>query len=387
MWAFVDESGDPNLDVAAGATTHFAICAICVPDEELATFRSAAEAIRKRYFQKGEIKSSTVGTKNHKRRLEILRAMADVGYHGYALVIDKERLRRDTGLEFRASFMKYFSRFVYDPLLRAHPHARIVADRHGTESFMASFGEYHRKKGAQLRLDLQGETPISFEESGREIGIQWADFIAGSLRIAYSEAKDDRFREIYEWIAPKLVTLRQWPPGPRVDPAAYEPSTESSGAMSIGPYVVKQAIQWLREHDGEGLDDDKRRIVLLALLDAAEEKSPYLTLKALHARVCALGHDVTDDFVRRDLISSLRDQGVVIASSNQGYCLPRDVEQVDAYFDRMRDEVTPILRRVCLLDEALKRATLNDLRVLDSPRYDDLRRLVATLEATAREEE
>ena len=383
MWAFVDESGDPNLDVAAGATTHFAICAVCVPNEELASFRAEAEAIRTRYFQTGEIKSKLIG-KNHKRRLEILRAMAAVGYHGYALVIDKERLRRDTGLEFRASFMKYFSRFVYDPLLRTHPHARVVADRHGTESFMASFGEYHRKKGAQLRLDLH-ETPISFEESGREIGIQWADFIAGSLRIAYSEAKDDRFREIYEWIAPKLVTLRQWPPGPRLEQSVSKPSTESSGTMPIGPFVVKGTLQWLREHDGEGLDDDKRRIVLLALLDAAEEKSPYLTLKALHARVCALGHDVTDDFVRRDLISSLRDQGVVIASSNQGYCLPRDVGQVDAYFDRMRDEVTPILRRVRLLDEALKRATLNDLRVLDSPRYDDLRRLVETSETTDRE--
>lgn len=383
MWAFVDESGDPNLDVAAGATTHFAICAICVPDEELASFRTHAETIRKRYFQTGEIKSKRIG-KNHKRRLEILRAMADVGYHGYALVIDKERLRRDTGLEFRASFMKYFSRFVYDPLLRTHPHARVVADRHGTESFMASFGEYHRKKGAQLRLDLH-ETPISFEESGREIGIQWADFIAGSLRIAYSEAKDDRFREIYEWIAPKLVTLRQWPPGPRLEQSTSEPSTESSGTMPIGPFVVKGALQWLREHDGEGLDDEKRRIVLLALLDAAQEKSPYLTLKALHARVCALGHDVTDDFVRRDLISSLRDQGVVIASSNQGYCLPRDVEQVDAYFDRMRDEVTPILRRVRLLDEALKRATSNELRVLDSPRYADLRRLVETSDEASRE--
>lgn len=381
MWAFVDESGDPNLEMAAGATTHFAICAICVPDDELATFRSAAETIRERYFQKGEIKSKSVGTKNRKRRLEILRAMAEVGYRGYALVIDKERLRRDTGLEFRPSFMKYFSRFVYDPLLRAHPQTRIVADRHGTESFMASFGEYHRKKGAQLHLDLQGETPISFEESGREIGIQWADFIAGSLRIAYSDAKDERFREIYDLIAPQLMTLRHWPPGPRLEQSASEPS----GTASIGPYVVKGALRWLREHDGDGLDDDKRRIVLLALLDAAEEKSPYLTLKALHARVCALGHDVTDDFVRRDLISSLRDQGVVIASSNQGYCLPRDVAQVDAYFDRMRDEVTPILRRVRLLDEALKRATLNDLRVLDSPRYDDLRRLVETSETTDRE--
>lgn len=384
MWAFVDESGDPNLDVASGATTHFAICAVCVPNEELATFRSAAEMVRKRYFQTGEIKSSLVG-QNHKRRLEVLRAMADVGYRGYALVIDKKRLRRDTGLEFRPSFMKYFSRFVYDPLLRAHPRARMVADRHGTPSCMASFGEYHRKKGAQLRLDLDGETPISFEESGREVGIQWADFVAGSLRIAYSDAREDRFREIYESVAPQLMTLRHWPPGSRLEQPASEHSIESSGTMSIGPFVLKGAIQWLREHDGEGLDDDKRRIVLLALLDAAEEKSPYLTLKALHARVCALGHDVTSDFVRRDLISSLRDQGVVIASSNQGYCLPRDVGQVDAYFDRMRDEVTPILRRVRLLDEALKRATLNDLRVLDSARYGDLRRLVETLDEVSRE--
>lgn len=47
----------------------------------------------------------------------------------------------------------------------------------------------------------------------------------------------------------------------------------------------------------------------------------------------------------------------------------------------MRDEVTGILRRVRQLDDALRRATLNDLRVLERRRYALLQRLVGTLEA------
>ncbi len=388
MWAFVDESGDPNLHVAAGATTHFAICAICVPDEELATFRSAAETIRERYFQKGEIKSKLVGTKNRKRRLEILRAMAEGGYRGYALVLDKERLRRDTGLEYRGSFMKYFSRVVYDPLLRAHPHARIVADRHGTESFMASFIAYHRKRhrpadDEQLSLELD-DTRISFAESSHELGIQWADFVSGSLRIAYSEPKEGRFREIYDLVRPQLMGLQLWPPGRRSDVAPRVDVRESS----IGPLAIERAETWVREHDeSDDEHDDKRRIVLLALLDAAYGESPYLTLDALHERVQALGHDVSRDFVRRKLIASLRDDGAVIVSSSQGYCIPREMGQVETYLDRMQEEVVPILRRIGRIDETLRIASLNRLRVLDRPRYVDLRRLVETSEATAREED
>jgi len=62
VWAFLDESGDPNLDVEAGATTHFVAAAVIVPEAHLEKLRTDIEAVRVRHFQTGKIKSSSVAS-------------------------------------------------------------------------------------------------------------------------------------------------------------------------------------------------------------------------------------------------------------------------------------------------------------------------------------
>lgn len=72
MYAFTDEYGVFGYDIVnPNVSTHFIITAVIVKESDLGVYEAGAEAIRKKYFQTGEIKSSKLGTDKHHRRMLI----------------------------------------------------------------------------------------------------------------------------------------------------------------------------------------------------------------------------------------------------------------------------------------------------------------------------
>jgi hypothetical protein len=75
-YAFIDEFGEPNLDIEkSGVGQYFILAAVVVDGSRLDAVRVAAGEIRQRYFQKGRMKSKGIG-KNVGSRLRLLRALA-----------------------------------------------------------------------------------------------------------------------------------------------------------------------------------------------------------------------------------------------------------------------------------------------------------------------
>ena len=86
VYAFTDESGAFGWDIEnPNVSTHFIITAIIVKESDLESFTQQAEALRKKHFQTGEIKSSNIGN-HHARRLRVL---ADLQGSFRALISDK----------------------------------------------------------------------------------------------------------------------------------------------------------------------------------------------------------------------------------------------------------------------------------------------------------
>jgi len=64
-YAFVDESGNSDLDTSKGGSSgFFIVCSILVAEKDLDAAYAQAEALRKRHFQTGEIKSSNLKPKD-----------------------------------------------------------------------------------------------------------------------------------------------------------------------------------------------------------------------------------------------------------------------------------------------------------------------------------
>ena len=64
-YAFVDESGNSDLDTSkVGSSGFFIVCSILVAEKDLEAAYAQAEALRKRHYQTGEIKSSNLKPKD-----------------------------------------------------------------------------------------------------------------------------------------------------------------------------------------------------------------------------------------------------------------------------------------------------------------------------------
>ena len=83
VYAFTDEYGAFGWDIDnPSVSTHFIITAIIVKESDLDDFTMKADALRKKHFQTGEIKSSKIG-KDHSRRLRILADLQDIPIFKY----------------------------------------------------------------------------------------------------------------------------------------------------------------------------------------------------------------------------------------------------------------------------------------------------------------
>ena len=90
MYAFTDEYGAFGYDLDnPSVSTHFIITAIIVRESDLEAYTAGAEAIRKKYFQTGEIKSSKLGPEKHHRRMLILQDISALPMHFLTICIDK----------------------------------------------------------------------------------------------------------------------------------------------------------------------------------------------------------------------------------------------------------------------------------------------------------
>ena len=139
MYAFTDEYGAFGYDLDnPNVSTHFIITAVIVKESDLEAYMVGAEAIRKKYFQTGEIKSSKLGPDKHNRRMLILQEIAALPMCFLTICIDKRSCienMNSKGWQYKGTFYKFMNNIVHRELRQAYSKLTIVADEVGTNAF------------------------------------------------------------------------------------------------------------------------------------------------------------------------------------------------------------------------------------------------------------
>ena len=166
VYAFTDEYGAFGWDIDnPSVSTHFIITAIIVKESEVEKYTQKAEALRKKHFQTGEIKSQKVAG-NHNRRKRIIDDMADIPFSIFAVCIDKKNCLESMsmkGIQYKKVFYKFMNNIVYKELRRAFQKITIVADEIGSNEYMQSFCKYVNEH--QDMPNLFGDANFSFQSS------------------------------------------------------------------------------------------------------------------------------------------------------------------------------------------------------------------------------
>jgi hypothetical protein len=371
VYAFVDESGNTNVDLTKDGVSQYFIVTAVIVHSDLDDVRKRAEAIRLKHFQTGEMKSSSVGSKDA-RRLKILADLVDLPISTYALAIEKKEIEPESGLRFSKSFFKYVNKMLYEKVFRLYEHVSLVADEHGRESYMESFKTY---MDTQLKPDLFMRREFRFEKSHNEVLLQVADFFSGSLgRILDASRTCEHDPSLKELLAKVSLGIDLWPPNVRGLEAPAPELTSAGQRLDdlVRRHCLRQVVVFLEKHrDAKIGPEDELRAQMELLkyltfkLQFDSDKKFASTGEILDRLQSRAGITLTVHKLRSAVVSKLRDANVVLASGANGYKIPVSVADVAKYVAHVDSVVSPMLSRLRRARRDLLMATFKEVDILE----------------------
>lgn len=369
--AFADEFGNNSFDFDSQGS-HFIVASVIINLEDSQIVNNRLEEIRTKYFQTGEIKSNKVAG-NHKRRLVILKALQDVEFSIYSVVVDKEKLFGE-GFKYKQSFYKYLNGILYKELYRTFPQLELKVDEHGGNDFMLSFKKYVETN--HIRNLFEG-SDFHIRESHSELGVQLADFIAGTLGYIFDKKKKSNFSNLFlELLSKKLISLNHFPKQYEINEFA-ESNLYSEYDETISTVSLNRIFDFIDK--ANATSDEKRDqlnfMKLLVLFHQANHHKKYSTADEFirHLNVNREKKIRKEQFT--NVVGSLRDKGILIASSRDGYKVPTTALELKRYIRHGNSIVIPLLRRIEECRKAILLATNNSFDILNEPEFKKLKKL------------
>ena len=371
---FIDESGDPNLDTnKAGVTDYFVITAVIVDSGKLSRIENDAWSIIRKFFPRGELKSSSLGS-NKVRRVAILEAVSNLDVKYYSQVVDKSQILSESGLRFKKSFVKFIHRSVYGRLFEAYSDLHVIADEYGRSAFMREFQKYLQKR---MPPRLFQTSTFQFGDSSQYPLIQIGDLISGTIGRVYS-GKDPR--DLLVPILDKTIIIDEWPPISPIPPPSRQLSEQDHYDLLVRHHAVSHAQVFIEENTDSMEHQVEAQVAAVRYLlyhFRSVDPEEYLPTANLHRHLEELGFPMSIRVLRNKVIGRLRDIGVFIASSGKGIKIPYGVEDLRDYAQRVNSQVIPYLKRLQVTRNHFKLASEGDLDIVNKDEFPDLYRYLS----------
>lgn len=365
IYAFTDESGNFGWDLdKPSVSTHFVISAIVVKESDVVLLRHEVEKIRSKHFQTGEMKSSHIG-KNHERRKRILADLLPLPFSIFSVVIDKRLLLDSKGLKFKPSFYKFLNNIVHKELRRAFPKLTIVADEIGGSEYMKSFSRYVEER--QDIPNLLGEADFFFERSHKDVLIQLADLISGTIAYEYDLHKvSHNSPKYHKMLERKIIRIEFYP-------KTFETYILDTSVVAedydktIAELCYKQAVEFIIMHEKEESEEVQAQIIILKYLlfrFMNNDLRVYIPTKELKNQLAYTSFaDISTQAFRTRIIGKLRDSGVIISGSSakKGYKIPAKESELYDFINHGITIIMPMLERLKKCRDLIKLGTANEI--------------------------
>ncbi len=189
MIIFIDESGDPGFKVAKGSSKSFVISLIIFNDE----IDAEETALEIKKLKRDLVKSQDFEFKFNKCNKELrqifLKAVQNCNFRIRSIVVQKEKIYSAFLRQSKAGFYNYVLKKVLENNNDSIKDAKIRLDSSGERLFRQSLTTYLRKN--LNSKDKKTMKNIRFRDSKKDVLIQLADMIVGSIRKYYDDDTKD----------------------------------------------------------------------------------------------------------------------------------------------------------------------------------------------------
>ena len=192
--------------------------------------------------------------------------------------------------------------------------------------------------------------------------------IGGSVSKSLTEVDSPNYLEM---LRGKILSVEEFP----------NTKTPYWGAVSEENRQFDQDIYDLAVHRARSFIAEHEREIGEKSLQVATLQYLLFYVHNVNARTFISSHhllnvleDYTESKIRlnylyRRIIAPLRDAGIILASSSQGYKIPVSVEDITTYINQTHMVVSPMLHRIEICRNLIKQQTGNNLDVLDDPAF------------------
>jgi len=186
---FIDESGDPGFKIAKGSSKVFVVCCVIFDDE----LEAEKVAVKIKELRRGLKKSDRFEFKfnkcSRKIRVEFLKTIAGTKFRIRAIVMSKEKIYSEELKKSKESFYNFTIKMVLKHNAGTIRNARIRLDGRGNRVFRRKLLVYLRKNlNTRERKIVKN---IRFRDSRKDVLIQLADMVAGSINRSFQAEKTD----------------------------------------------------------------------------------------------------------------------------------------------------------------------------------------------------
>lgn len=360
---FVDESGRPELKGPNASDPYVITGIIAQREHEL-----ELEKIVRKFVGEGSIKSSSIRT--DERRIKILDQLKALGVGYYSLVIDKSLLNRESGLRYLKSGYKFLHKLFYERLRGPSISTRIIMDSFGTSEFMQSFKPYLADQ--QMMFES-----FEFGKPKDYPGIQFADLIAGSIRLLEIGEASESIRTAIQF---KNAVVEYWPPRrPNLD-LAIDQNDSSNAELQL---IAIESAQRYVEENLESSDPDAhlKSLFLRYLLTRfmANPLSFVFRDEITQHLLSEYGIRISRDALSSQVIAPLRSDGLLLVSTDKGVKLPYSLADYHEWVARISTQTLPNLRRLALARNRIRLNTTMQIDILDPIVHGELAEVLERL--------
>jgi hypothetical protein len=379
LHAYIDETGTNELDVAKPGVSRFFICVAVVLESSGALgMIQHLDSVAKELCSGTEITSKRIGG-DHKRRLRFLERINDLPFGYYAMVIRKNSVPEESGLQYKRSFYKCINKMLYRKLASGGRSIKIIADTIGGADFMDSFQEYLNR---QLKPDLFSDYTHEFRDSSECRLIQLADLIAGTLAQCFEPEKrgehSTQFRRI---LSGKELGIDTWPLEFAESEFIELNQDNSEAKIDISAPMLRRISNFINAREESEDPIHKMQVEVIRMLRFAREFEES-SRQRIHSDelMARLAHQEFEEIGKRaftkEIIGGIRLEGIILAGSQSGYRLALTLDEIKDYLEHNQNIIEPMISKLSKARQSVRHDTANAVDILGNEPFRLLAKLV-----------